>query len=128
MTKRPIWQTREGQKIPIRELGDSHLLNIIAMLRRRAPLAQASALLSVMDGQQMLHGEMALDALEDAERDLTEMGTEEFLRHHSEVYEDLVEEAARRGLALPEVDERRQSDLMTATLLMGIDIAGKGRA
>lgn len=35
-----IWRTKEGEEIPHEDLGDAHLLNIIAMLKRDArPLA-----------------------------------------------------------------------------------------
>jgi hypothetical protein len=31
-----VWQTKEGQVIPIPEMGPSHIRNTLAMLRRRA--------------------------------------------------------------------------------------------
>lgn len=48
-----VWTTREGDKIPIADLEDSHLLNIIGFLRRTAP-----PVWEVMGGY-MPQGEMA---------------------------------------------------------------------
>lgn len=34
-----IWVTREGERIPVRDMTDSHLHNTITMLRRQSPAA-----------------------------------------------------------------------------------------
>jgi hypothetical protein len=34
----PVWVTREKRRIPVREMGDNHLLHTITMLRGKSPI------------------------------------------------------------------------------------------
>lgn len=35
MSQEPVWQTREGERIPVKDLNDSHIANILRIMERR---------------------------------------------------------------------------------------------
>ena len=88
--KSKIWKTRGGKKIPISEMTDSHLLNTIRFLQR----AHQEAISAGYDVLGMLHGEMAVESVEQELHRLQEDGPASI----APLYEDLVREALRRRL------------------------------
>jgi hypothetical protein len=86
MTK--AWTTREGQKIPIDQLDDSHLLNCIKMIKRKHEETMNA-------GWQMIGTVSSDEAYDDVERELNAL--EDGPHTISKSYTDLVAEARRRG-------------------------------
>lgn len=90
-----IWKTKDGRLIPIPELENEHLVNIIRMLDRNAERAafnyviRSSPLISMM-------GDMAQMAAEDAMMDLADEPTSVY----GDIYNTLTDEAEKRGLTL----------------------------
>lgn len=71
---RVIWTTRDGQRIPIGQMTDSHLTNTIAYIYRRAAQLQNEALVCYPCFQ----GEMAQMYAEQEWDALNEMDSEDF--------------------------------------------------
>ena len=88
-----LWITKEGQTIPIDELEDRHLLNIIKMMIRQAQKRKKAAI------QYLLcycpQGEMAEMDWDSSLEDLEESGWEGFL---SEKFCEMTYEADKRKL------------------------------
>lgn len=90
------WTTKEGKKIKIKDMEDSHLLNTIAMLERLLKQKEAQA---ITDGYWMLgflNGEMALESVENNLNHLEEEGLD--IIDEFPIYEHLQNEAIKRGL------------------------------
>lgn len=92
------WTTIDGKRIPIPELSDSHLLNIIRMLRRQAPHVKEVALEEGYNFLSTLRGEMATYYAEQDIQSVEDSTDEEFLSEYHPLWDDLVAEANRRGL------------------------------
>lgn len=58
LTDKDVWMTKEGEILKMDEIGDSHLLNIIRLLRRRL-VDQLAQTYRYIGG---IQGEMAYDA------------------------------------------------------------------
>lgn len=85
-----IWTTRDGTEIPIRKMEDRHLANAIRMVRR-AHEAMVREGITISENFDPDMGSFALDQ----EIDRME---EEGPRAVCEQYDELMEEAGRRGL------------------------------
>ena len=92
------WQTKDGTVIPIKDLTDSHLLNIIAYLLRTAPVAHEIAIDSAFIFSSSLRGEMAQYYAEGDCHRLTRISDEEFIEETIEQWPYLLREAKRRQL------------------------------
>ena len=57
--KQPIWTTRDGRVLLMSQMTDQHLMNFIAMLRRKAQGAQDQAVLRGYLMLSWINGEMA---------------------------------------------------------------------
>lgn len=93
-----IWQTRDGQRIRVKDMSDEHLINTIRMLHSngaKMKRAHIAAAYSVASG---LQGEMAQFY---ADRDIDRMEAttlEEFLSQSVPTYDALMEEIEKRKL------------------------------
>lgn len=90
MGNRKLWTTREGTKIRIKDMSDSHLCNTIHMLER----SYARTIEEAYSFSGTLHGEMA-ELLMDNEISRLEEG---FIENRYPIYADMRVEADRRGL------------------------------
>lgn len=93
-----IWVTREGERIPVRKMTDSHLINAIRYLRRTAEVQQMEATLAIgqyLDDDPPDGAWMAATA---AERDLESMDTDEFAAANVPTFEAMLAEAEKRGI------------------------------
>lgn len=94
--KKGVWITRDGTEIKIVHMGDKHLINTIRMLDRKAETAVPGIILQAYLGLSAVRGEMAQYALEDEISDIEQNGIATGVVFP--VYDDLVEEAIRRGI------------------------------
>lgn len=96
MSNRKMWTTKTGEKIRIKDLTDSHLLNILKLLER-AKFGQDNMIAGLAC---MMNGEMAqYYAEQDANNAAQESVDERF-----PIYEDLHDEAVRRKLIVTTED------------------------
>lgn len=94
---RTTWKTKDGIKIPIRELDDNHLKNIIAQLRRNARKQMDRLeyeLLAYADGAP----DGASMAAESEAMHLVDMDVDEWLEGNCTQWKALNKEAQRRGI------------------------------
>lgn len=100
-----VWVNKEGKRIKIKELENSHLMNIIKLIERN--YIKAIGFYLIGPGPR---GEMAQDAFDREFDILDEGGPSGFHKQ----YDILVEEADRRG-----IDDREQRE----NRLMSLDLA-----
>lgn len=96
------WKIKDGTKIRICDMGDSHLLNAIAYLERKAEefFEKADAQLAAMEGfLSGLRGEEARYAAEGMLESGIGKTPDDFL---PPIYSKMREDARRRGLAIKE--------------------------
>ena len=103
-TRKPtIWTTRDGEEIPVRELSDSHLTNIVKLLARGAENFKFKLCQEAETFEMFLQGEIAsLEASRATDR-VHETPAEELLIAHVPQYKNLLKEARRRKLPDPQV-------------------------
>lgn len=90
------WKQKDGTKIRICDMTDSHLRNTINMLERftkRLEIIQINTGYQILN---MLNGEMAIDSVESDLAHLEEHGLDPW--DEMPLYEDLCKEADRREL------------------------------
>lgn len=92
----PTWETKDGEVIPISELGDNHLYNILNMLRRKAvaKLVEVQGTFLTMPEPQ---GEIASMDFDRAFDEVNEMTWLDVAEDHPKWF-FLVAEARRRGI------------------------------
>lgn len=81
-----IWTTKDGQKLRLEEIGNSHLLDIIKLLERK----NFSHMQESFSYIGFLQGEMAIDAAESQ--------IDQELREQQDVIDFLKSDARKRGL------------------------------
>ena len=89
------WTTKDGTKIRIMDMSDSHLLNTIKMLER---VTEARRIIAIQDGWNALfsvQGEYASMMIEQEVNALEDGDVSSLM---PEIYEDLIEEAHHRNL------------------------------
>jgi hypothetical protein len=91
------WTTKEGKTIPINELEDKHLLNIMNMLMVRAPLIKERVVLEIIRFSDCVNGEMAQLAIDQEIRKL-ENADDIVVLYGTPLYDALRKEAKKRGL------------------------------
>lgn len=94
MSNRKMWTMWNGDKIRIKDMSDSHLLNTIAMLLRNATFRRMNALACFPS----FNGEMAQFSAEQDWDNLNEMSDEEYAMQTIPLYKDMIEEALHRKL------------------------------
>lgn len=97
-----MWTTKDGQKIPVPEIPDTHLVNICKMLNRNADTIMQHVLYSAYALEASLQGEMALDGI-GREIAAMENGNLEF-RDVYPIAEAVFFEAEKRGLEYDDTD------------------------
>jgi hypothetical protein len=96
MKKYTEWTTKDGRKIPIKDMEDGHLLNAIRMLQCKASALQSRETASYfMLGEPQ--GEMAQDAYHAGMDELMDMEPLEYLETRED-YTALTQEARKRKL------------------------------
>lgn len=91
-----IWTCRDGRKVRVCQMEDSHLLNTLNLLTRTARAQRADEIWLAYRAESFLHGEGALMAIDQEQRRLE--ADSDGIDLLPDVYYDLVDEAARRGL------------------------------
>jgi len=87
------WTTKDGQKIPIKEMTATHLANTIALIERQA---EAECVRLILEGENFLpcvNGEYAQDSIENDLDNLMDYGLNPNEIHP--MYDDLVAEQIR---------------------------------
>lgn len=93
------WVTKDGERIPVREMSDSHLVNTIQYLRRNAQIQLMESTLAI--GQYLSDDppDGAWLAATAAEHDLNGMDADEFALEAYPTFAAMLKEAEQRGLA-----------------------------
>lgn len=95
---RSIWTTKDGKKVPIKDMTDSHLINTIRMLRRVGWYYKEAELASAYAAASTLQGEMATYYAEGDLDIMEQESMDDFLRRTVPQYCGLMEELRLRGL------------------------------
>jgi len=95
-----VWVTKSGQRIKVRDMTDSHLVNTIRYLRRHAEISITQYLHAAYSMEGYLSGEMAqvfiaqdIDMLEEADAD-------EMLSDAVPCWETMLDEVEKRKLTI----------------------------
>lgn len=91
----PIWTTRDGQKIPISQMTDTHLVNSIKLLERTAEAKWYEDVNAGYSALALIQGEMAEMEIESCLRHAEEEGSDVYL---PEIYDDMVDEMRKRKI------------------------------
>ena len=106
MSKVATWKTKDGRVLKVADMEDSHLINTIKYMQRRAEHIQWKDVLQMSRFADTLNGEMAVDCAEQSIVELGDMHPEDYLETLPD-YQALVKEATRRKLTFPrEIDNR----------------------
>jgi len=102
-----IWKTKDGRKIPVPDMDDSHLCNAIAMLRRNARCALNAEINAAYACLSSVQGEAASDACESDIHMLEKRDPLEHLIISTPIYLVMLNEAGKRKIKSiqPFIDE-----------------------
>jgi len=120
-----VWKTKDGRDVPVAQLGDEHLQNILRMLLRRSPMMrEAQALgMALSTGPS---GEMARDAFDMEVERLERVDLVTFLRDYTPHWRALLEEAERRfgpdavALLIERHKPTRRDELTASAAVLGL--------
>ena len=88
------WTMKTGEKIRIKDMTDSHLLNTLKMLKKNGQ-AKLKYMIDAVSSFPGFNGEQAQIAFEQMEDTLFESEWDDYV---PEIFSDLVEEAGKRNL------------------------------
>jgi len=94
-----IWTCKDGTRVRICDMSDSHLDNTIALLERKAKVFLSTELGAAYHVLCTLSGEMATFCCEQDIDRMEETSPEEWLMDHNPLYEKLLAERERRQAA-----------------------------
>jgi len=92
------WITKEGREIKVADMDDSHLINTIRMLRRKAGRMKLAAELECISAESMFNGDMAKLSIEQEGARISGMSDEDFLMEHIPPYRRMLREVRIRNL------------------------------
>ena len=93
------WVTRDGQRVPVSDMTDAHLVNTIRYLRRSANASITDEIQSGYSLLGTLQGEMAIDCVERDLQFLEETAdADAYLEDNCPTWPALLVEAEKRGL------------------------------
>ena len=103
MSAPDVWKTKDGEEIQVSDLRDGHLLNILAMVRRKLPATRLDEirLLSSLQcdiAASTMSGEMAIDSLEGEARRCMDWDDDEAIAAVCPQWVALLEEQNKREL------------------------------
>ena len=102
MKKDSYWTTKNGQKIKISDMSDSHLLNTLTMLQRKGQEAFDENLSAAYECLGVFSDESVAGVM--CENAIQNMETEGFNPFDLPLYEELYDEANKRRLEIPAVE------------------------
>lgn len=94
------WTQKNGKKIRICDMTDSHLVNTIRMLDRVEDSSYERALSNAYGALAFMRGEMAIASIESEIQHMEEDWDGDIEAPHHPLYNDLMLEVERRGLKL----------------------------
>ena len=93
-----LWKTKDGRKIRICDMSDSHLINTIKFLNRAAENVRNEEINAAESMSFSLQGEMALDAIDAEIRWLYDSRPD--AANYWRIYKNLMDDVYRRNLKL----------------------------
>lgn len=101
MSNMKMWKQRDGKKIRIKDMTNSHLMNVIGLLLRYSSQEKSYSLCNFPS----FNGEMAQYYAEQEWDALNEIDDWEFAEMEYPIFKDLVGEAERRELDIYKLGE-----------------------
>lgn len=95
-----IWVTKDGKRVKVRDMTDSHLVNTIRYLRRTTSEWKQEYELALYGGLAMLSGEMATYCATQSIEQFEAMSVDEYLEESCPTYPAMLREAEKRGLKI----------------------------
>lgn len=93
----PRWVMKDGTKVRIEDMSNTHIINSINLMERKAREMYSEVEHSMWSVYGSLQGEMAIDSMENEINSLDKGGWENIL---PSVYYDLCKELERRGVSV----------------------------
>lgn len=103
------WLTKDKRLIPVVDMIDAHLSNTVRMLRRQGLMMKMKAEISLLNGYDVVRGDMATDALEGEYQALQEMELDDFIKGRVPCFKLMLTEVARRKLVVPPPTEAERN-------------------
>ena len=97
-----VWTTKDGKKIKIKDLTDSHLVNIVNLLHRTAEKHLLQEITAAYSISATLNGEMAQLCCDNDIVNMENMDLSEWLSYNVACYDNLIKEVEKRKLKIAE--------------------------
>jgi hypothetical protein len=102
------WVTKDGRRIAVRDMEDTHLVNTVRLLRRHAPAARLVELFLMVTGPARPSGDGATMAFESGIEELASMSVDRFLSEFVPPYRKMLE---RFPKAEADVEARERAEM-----------------